>query len=94
MELLSCLHQGDVCGPQNGATFKQLNDSGILVELDRDTMTTPMLHFSTTTAPIHVEEEVRMTTAIYKNFLQRSGNLEDIFDEESPLKLTAIITPG
>ena len=40
MELLSRLYQVNICGPHNGATFKQFNGSGVLVELDRDIVAT------------------------------------------------------
>ena len=90
MELLSQLHQVNVCGPQNGVTFKQLNNYKVLVELGRGIMAIAGLHFSASAAPNDVEKEVREATAMYKDFLQRSGNLENIFNKESPLKPTAI----
>jgi hypothetical protein len=67
-----------------------MSNYGVLVKLGRDIMTIVGLHFSATTEPDGVEEEVRLTTTTYKDFLQWSGDIEHIFDKESPFKLTVI----
>ena len=48
------------------------------------------LHLSATTEPDNVEEEVRLATTTCKDFFLWSGNIEKIFNKESPFKLTAI----
>ena len=63
------------CSPSNKASLKQLNESGILIKFGRGIVATASLHPSATVVFDKIEKEDREATAMYEDFLKRSGDI-------------------
>ena len=70
MGLFSLLCHMNNCGPQNGASFIQFNESGILTKLNKGIVNTASLHPSTIPVLDKIEQKVREGTAMYEDFIQ------------------------